>query len=147
MSAALVLAFSVGQRVFSQHEGHDMPGMHMPKARAKQKPTPKLVRRNKRAATKKHRLVKKINMTAMQGMNMSATQPTASTPASQPSPTPPEHMPGMNMPATQPTTSTPASQPSPTPPEQMPGMNMPATQPTTSTPASQPSPTPPEQMP
>lgn len=133
-SLTVILSFSIGQSVFSQHEGHNMPGMNQakpkPKAKQKRKVTP---RKQKPAARRKLPAKKhdRSNMPAgmqMPGMNTPHAQPTpspktSSSPMQESAPNQ-THTPGMQMPATSPT---PAASPEKQEPHMhMPGMQMPA---------------------
>ena len=114
--AALALSFSQGHSVFSQHEGHNMPGMVKAKPKEKRRARPR-----KRTVARKHQPVQKHDMSAMPGMIMPTT-PTS--PQAAPSPSPTTQMPGMNMPTTP---AAPQTAPSPSTHTDMPGMNMPTT--------------------
>jgi hypothetical protein len=110
LSAALILAFSIGHTVFSQHEGHDMAGMH------KTKPTA----RKKKSPARKKTQVKKHQMGNMAGMNMPGMQKgkpvrrrNRTRMTSQPAKKHQlENMPGMNMPQS-PSSTSPGHQASP----------------------------------
>src|SRR5882672_10823836 len=91
----LVLSFGTGPSVFSQHEGHNMPGMNMPKSKPKVRR--KSAPRKKRPVARRKQPVKKHNMANMAGMQMPAASPT---PSASPEKTETQmHMPGMQMPA------------------------------------------------
>jgi len=131
----LVLSFGTGPSVFSQHEGHNMPGMNMPKSKPKVRR--KSAPRKKRPVARRKQPVKKHNMANMAGMQMPAASPT---PSASPEKTETQmHMPGMQMPASSPLPNAQASPEkmemnmpmptaSPSAPQHthMPGMNMPA---------------------
>lgn len=69
LSVALVLSFSLGQSVFSQHQGHDMQGMSKPKPKAKARHKRKTFQRKKRKVVRKTAPVHKHDMADMPGMN------------------------------------------------------------------------------
>ena len=114
----ILISFTTGPTAFSQHEGHNMPGMSKPKP--KSKPKAKVKRRS--ASSRKRTLVrkrtqppKKHDMNNMPGMQMPTSSPSPNPPAS------PEKM-EMNMPM-------PSATPSASPHTHTPGMKMPATTP------------------
>src|SRR5882672_9349777 len=110
----LVLSFGTGPSVFSQHEGHNMPGMNMPKSKPKVRR--KSAPRKKRPVARRKQPVKKHNMANLPGMQMPPASPT---PSASPEKTETQmHMPGMQMPASSPLPNAQAS------PEKM-EMNMP----------------------
>lgn len=138
LSATVVLSFSIGQTVVSQHEGHNMPGMSKPKPKTKVKR--KAPSRKKRPVARGKRRAKKHvmgNMPGMPGMQMPSASPSL---GAQPSASPgmDMNMPGMQMPAGSPSPNPQASpemmdmnmpmssaSPSASPHTHMPGMNMP----------------------
>jgi hypothetical protein len=137
LAVTLVLAFSIGENVFSQHEGHNMPGMNKPKAKSKSKATT----RKKRKPTRKKQTAKKHDMSTMPGMNMPGMKmpgmhrrKVASRRKKTPTQRNPERenqvekMPRMQMPANPATPS--SSREKNDPHMHMPGMQMPASSPT-----------------
>jgi hypothetical protein len=121
LSATVVLSFSVGQTVVSQHEGHTMPGMSKPKPKPKAKRKP--ASRRKRPIVRRKQPAKKHDMANMPGMQPPVTFGTP--PASTEKTDPHIHTPGMQMPTTAPAPS--ASPEKADPHKHMPGMQMPAT--------------------
>src|SRR5687768_3981202 len=105
LSAALLLSFSVGQNVVSQHEGHTMPGMSKPKPKAKTKARRQVRRRaplrTKKPVARRKQPVKKHDRANMRGTTVRQT------PSARPASTAPHvHTPGMPMPATTPKPAT-----------------------------------------
>ena len=156
---ALVVSFSMGRGVFSQHKGHDMQGMNMPgmnmsKATPRKGPASTRRKRNSPKTQKKGgRLGKKHQMGNMPGMTMNMPgmnmagmhrpkhargKKRAVAKTSPAKKTEMGSMPGMNMPEAQSSPSketpgTPGTQSSPQPMQMnMPGMQMPATSPSPS---------------
>lgn len=123
LSAALLVSFSLGQRVFSQHEGHDMQGMHKAQRGQKKKAAKTKHRKNKRKAqTNRSGAGRKHQMGDMSGMNMPGLDlPDPKPPSPENNQAPTTHQ-SAQVPVT-PATSGAASDPAPH--THMPGMKMP----------------------
>ena len=150
----ILISLVSGPVAFSQHEGHNMPGMNKPKpkSKAKSKATSKARAKVKRrgASRRPRTLVRKRKQPAkthdlsnMPGMNMPGMQTPASSGAPNPQAPaekmdPHMNMPGMQMPAGSPAPNPlaspekmemnmpmPAASPGASPHTHMPGMNMP----------------------
>jgi hypothetical protein len=138
LCVALVLSLSLGQSVFSQHEGHNMPGMSKPKPKTKVKRKGGSRKsRKKEPVARKRQPAKTHDMTNMPGMQTPAA---SAIPSAFPEKMDPHtQMPGMQMPASSPSPNpqaapqkmdinapVPAATPTASPHMHMPGMNMPA---------------------
>ena len=119
----ILLSFATAPTVFSQHEGHNMPGMSKPKPKPKAKVKRRSGSSRKRTVARKRTLpAKKHDLNNMPGMQMPASSPSTNPaaapekmemnmpmPSASPGAAPHVHLPGMQMPTSSPSPNPPAS--------------------------------------